>query len=69
MPPMPALLLEVALGQFGNCFEATTWSSREISIAQRRRSDGHPPRGKAAARSIPFEAPGGAGSFPGASYF
>jgi len=29
---MPARLLEIALGQFGNCLEATTWHSREISI-------------------------------------
>jgi hypothetical protein len=66
---MPARLLEIALGQFGNCLEATTWHSRESSIEYRRRSDGHPIGGKAEPVRFLGEAPGGARSVLGLLIF
>lgn len=34
--PIPPGLSEIALGQFGNCLEATTWNSKEVSICNEK---------------------------------
>jgi hypothetical protein len=50
--PIPPGLSEIALGQFGNCLEATTWNSKEVSICNEKEIERASARWEGRTRSI-----------------